>query len=65
MENNLPETVFVHKMFDAHDDRYSWLSAEETLVGCATQDEVRIVGVYKLVEVKRITLKVTEEVVEE
>lgn len=57
----LPETVFVY--IDGEDD-FSFLNTNETLEEAAEQGETRIVGVYKLVETKRVTLKVSYEIVE-
>lgn len=61
--DKLPDTLYVTQ---EHEDwEACWFNAKEDISLLAQADRVTEVGVYKLVEVKRITLKVAEEVVEE
>lgn len=62
MVNKLPETAFIY-IYDDGDS--SWLNINESLEDCANRHTVTVVGVYKLVETKKVILRVTEEVVEQ
>ena len=60
--HGLPDKIFVYQYHGNGDD--AWWTVEEDLRDCAEKDETRFVGVYQLAEVKRVTLEVTEKVIE-
>lgn len=59
----LPKKVYVYVENEGTNEE--WLSAEKTAEGHATKGEKRLVGVYELKEKISVTLKVTEEIVQE
>lgn len=63
----LPKNVYVTYYNEElpEDDDDNWLEVWRELGDPAEKDDFRTVGVYELKEIKKIRLKVTEELVEE
>jgi hypothetical protein len=64
MEHNLPETLYVaREVEEGEDDDNVWFMTREELEELAEQNEVVIVGVYKLEKVVSVTLEVKQEII--
>lgn len=61
MKTKLPKILYVYKDHDPIDIDEGWFMTGETIRDCADITGPRIVGVYELKELKKVSLEVKEE----